>query len=194
MTSRKNTTDLLKASYLPQKQAADLMAKKGYTYDKNLSNMETKVFVDKNNKPVVTHRGSTRLSDWRDDLLLGVGLGKMTHRYKQAERMTKRVEEKYGKSDAVGHSLGGWLSENTHHGGDTVTYNKAVGLGDIGKKKTHNQIDYKTSGDIVSVGSNLQKTNTVMIPNVNKSSNFFVNAYNAHDLNNIDEYFPNANN
>ena len=188
-----NTNDLLKASYLSQNKAADLMAKKGYKYDKNLSNMETKVFVDKNNKPVVTHRGSIRLSDWRDDLLLGVGLGKMTHRYKQAERMTKRVEQKYGKSDAIGHSLGGWLSENTHHGGNTTTYNKAVGLGDILKDKSKKQIDYKASGDIISSFSNLQKTNTVMVPNVNKSRNFFVNAYNAHDLNNMN-YFPNANN
>ena len=169
------------------------MAKKGYKFDKNLSNMETKVFI-KDNKPVVTHRGSIRLSDWRDDLLLGVGLGKMTHRYKQAERMTKRVEQKYGKSDAIGHSLGGWLSENKHHDGNTVTYNKAVGLGDILKDKSNKQIDYKASGDIISGLSNLQKTNTVMVPNVNKSRNFFVNAYNAHDLNNIDKYFPNANN
>ena len=50
----KNTSKLLKASYLNQKDAKSLMGKSGYTYDNDLSNMETKVFIDPKGKPVIT--------------------------------------------------------------------------------------------------------------------------------------------
>ena len=43
--------DILRASYLPQKSAAELMATRGYNYDKDLSNMEQKVFVSPTGKP-----------------------------------------------------------------------------------------------------------------------------------------------
>ena len=181
----KNTSKLLKASYLNQKDAKNLMGKSGYTYDNDLSNMETKVFIDSKGKPVITHRGSTRLTDWRDDALLGLGLGKMTHRYKNAQRITKKVEDKYkSNSDSIGHSLGGWLAEKSGNHGDITTYNKAVGLGDIGQKNKNNQIDYRTSGDLVSLLAPTQKGKLINI----KNTSLMPNALNAHELNNIDKY------
>ena len=48
---RKDTGDLLKSSYLPQKEASAKMAKKGYTYDPQLSSMASKVYVSPDGKP-----------------------------------------------------------------------------------------------------------------------------------------------
>ena len=57
--------DVLKASYMPQKQAADYLQKtQGYSYDPQLSSMQQKVFLNRDGKPVIAQRGSTRLSDW----------------------------------------------------------------------------------------------------------------------------------
>jgi hypothetical protein len=83
------------------------MTKKGYKMDKSLSSMDTKVFV-KDGKPLIVHRGTSNLKDWGDDALLAVGLGHYGTRYKNAQRVTQKAEEKYGKpADSVGHSYGG---------------------------------------------------------------------------------------
>lgn len=173
---------LLKNSYKNQKEAAENLKKYGYTYDGALSNNETKVFI-KNNKPVIIHRGSKRLSDWAEDGLILAGLGSMGHRQKQAERITKRVEQKYGTSaDSVGHSLGGRLAENSGNHGQIITYNKAVGLADIGKtKNSKRQLDIRNSGDIVSVLGHTQKANKEQI---NKGLSFF-NPIGAHNVNHL---------
>ena len=94
---RKDAPDLLRASYETQKEAEARMMKKGYTYDKELSTMESKVFVNKSGKPVIAQRGSTRLSDWLEDGLIGLGLGKYGSRQQRAIDLNKKVEEKYGK-------------------------------------------------------------------------------------------------
>ena len=179
---------LLKNSYKNQKEASQNLQKRGYTYDGGLSNNETKVFV-KNGKPVIVHRGSKRLSDWAEDALILAGLGSTGYRQKQAERITKRVEQKYGSADTVGHSLGGRLAENSGAHGKIITYNKAVGLGDIGKTKNNKrQLDIRNSGDIVSVLGHTQKSNKEQI---NKGLSFF-NPIAAHNVNHL--FGPNAQN
>jgi hypothetical protein len=44
------TSQFLKASYLPQKDAQKLMSKYGYSYDPKLSRMDTKVFISPEGK------------------------------------------------------------------------------------------------------------------------------------------------
>ena len=179
---RDNLGDLLRASYLPEKDAQSLLEKKKYKMDPELSSPETKVFVDEANTPLILHRGTSTFKDVVDDGLLAIGLGKYGHRYKNARRLTKKVEDKYQKpANAVGHSYGGWLSENSGASGNTLTYNKAVGLGDIGRKKTNRQHDVRTKGDIVSLLSNTQRANTELLRN----RNFFHNPITAHDTNNL---------
>lgn len=176
--SRKDLHTLLKLGYENQKEASQNAKKYGYTYDANLSNNETKVFV-KDGKPVIVHRGSKRLSDWAEDGLIAVGLGHLGHRQKQAQRITKRVEQKYGSADAVGHSLGGRLAENSGNKGQIITYNKAVGLGDVfTKKNSKRQLDVRNSGDIVSL---LGHTQTANKEQINSGMSFF-NPIKAHDL------------
>ena len=177
----KYAKQLLKASYMNQDDAEKYMNHYGFKYDPELSRNDTKVFVDPNGKPVIAHRGTRRLTDWADDALLMFGIGEKTHRYKNAERVTKRAEEKYGQTaDALGHSLGGWLTEQTGHG-NKLTYNKAVGLGDLFKDVSKNQTDYRTPRDVVSLGSLTQKTNTHTVPDNHLLQTIFT----AHDMKNF---------
>lgn len=150
--------ELLKASYKPQREAKQKLEKYGFSYDPELSTMQTKVFVDPQGNPVVTHRGSTRVSDWvASNTLLGVGLEKYSPRFKEAERTTKKIKQKYeGKPIThVGHSLGSSIAE-AQKGERTITYQKGVGLGGIGKRIPSTQTDIRTKYDIPSFLSQYQ--------------------------------------
>ena len=184
---RSNLGDLLKSSYLPQKEAAEKLKHKGYDYDHELSRMDTKVLV-KDGKPVIVHRGSKTLRDWLDDGLIAVGLGKTTKRYQDAKEITKKVEQKYNQpADSVGHSYGGWLSENSGAKGNIITYNKAVGLGDVGtKKNSKRQLDVRAEGDVVSLLGHTQNANKETIKNKGSTNlSNIQNAFNAHKTDNL---------
>lgn len=188
---RRDTPDLLKASYLPQKQAEELLKHKGYTYDKQLSTNQSKVFVSKGNRPVILQRGSTRLTDWLEDGLIAVGAGNIAPRQRQAVRLAKAVEQKYhSPADAVGHSLGGRLVENSGVKGNIITYNKASGLGDIGKVIPHNQLDIRSHIDVPSLLSLTQLRHNGIEHVKQKNNTFrpFLQVYNAHNLDNLFPY------
>jgi len=183
---REDTGDLLKASYLPQKDAQAKMEKKGYKYDPQLSSMASKVYVAPDGTPVISYRGTKTVRDVIDDGLIGLGLGKYGFKYKGAQRLAKKVEDKYKKpADVVGHSMGSWLAENSGNHGNIITYNGASGLGDLGKKKSDRQLDISTRGDIVSGLGSTQKANKEVIDNRFKSKDFFKNSLNAHNLDNL---------
>lgn len=144
--------ELLKASYKPQREAKKDLSKYGYSYDPELSTMETKVFLDPQGNPVVTHRGSKRVSDWvANNALLAVGLEKYAPRFKEAERTTKKIKEKYqGKPiTQTGHSLGGAIAES-QKGEKTYTYQKGSGISSIGKSLPSSQVDIRTKYDLPS--------------------------------------------
>ena len=144
--------DILTASYQPQREAEQTLAKRGYKYDPELSTMESKVFYNpETNKPVIAYRGSTRASDFLyEDPALAIGF--KTEKQKKAEKLAKDVESKYGQpASAVGHSLGGYRAEKSGVSGNIYTYNKGAGIFDIGKKIPDKQTDIRTSKDVVSV-------------------------------------------
>ena len=180
---RNELNDLVKASYASQKDATKIL-NDNYTIDKDLSKMNSKVFLDKRtNKPVILHRGTVTAGDVFNDGLLAVGLGRFSGRNKQAKRLTKKVEAKYNApATAISHSLGGWLSERSKNHGDIVTFNKAVGLGDIGtKKNSKRQFDVRTTGDLVSGLGFTQKANKETINN----KHLFKNPLTAHGSDNL---------
>lgn len=158
-SEKDNVKTLMKASYESAKDARNTLRNAGYTLDQQLSNINTKVFTDQMGKPHITFRGSVRAVDWlRDDPLIELGLGRFAPRVKEAQRITKQVEAKYGqKADVFGNSLGGALAERSGAGGKIVTHNKAVALTDIGKTIPKNQIDIRSIQDPVSVLSLTQK-------------------------------------
>lgn len=159
--------DLIKASYKNSKEASTIGKKYNLTLDSQLSSPEQKVFIDKKGKPILVARGSTASSvsqlarDWLiSDALIAVGGSKLDPRQARTQEVYNKVVEKYKKPVAlVGHSLGGHLVENvkTNKNDKIVTYNKAVGLGDVGKRIRDNQYDIRTGGDLVSGLSLTQK-------------------------------------
>lgn len=163
--------DILRASYLPQKKAADLLAQKGYGYDKDLSSMEQKVFVSPTGKPIIAERGSVRLSDWLyEDPRLSTYAGSFfdTRRVANAKQLSKTVEEKYGMTPTLtGHSLGGYLAEQGAKStpkSDVYTYNRAAGFPSIFGSTPKNQYDYRTTLDIPSALSQFQSGNRTTLP------------------------------
>jgi hypothetical protein len=102
-----------------------------------------------------------------DDLGLLVG-NKNTRRFNEAKELTAKVEQKYKKPV----NQYGALAENSASSNAKVrTYNKGVGLGDVGKSIGNNQRDFRTSGDLVSALATTQnhsnKSNTIQSGNAN---------------------------
>ena len=161
MKDKKYIRPILEASYQNQKQAKKTLAKIGYTLDKKLSTNESKVFVDSMGNPNIAFRGSKTAKDWLvSDTLLALGASRLDPRFSQAKTLTKQVEKKYGKpADVFGHSLSGAIAEKSGASGKIYTYNKGVGIGDIGKTIPKNQTDIRTKADLVSALSLTQKYN-----------------------------------
>ena len=153
--------DILTASYQPQREAEQTLAKRGYKYDNELSTMENKVFFNpETNKPHIVYRGSTRVSDFAyEDPALAIGF--KTQKQKKAEKLAKDVETKYGQSaNAYGHSLGGYRAEKSGATGNVYTFNKGAGIFDVGKKISDKQTDIRTNKDVVSALSIGQRGGT----------------------------------
>ena len=152
--------DILKISYLNQKEAANKFNNAGYKYDENLSSNDAKVFVDEDGKPNIAFRGThkMRFKDLKSDLAVLTGLQKYDTRFKESKRLTQLVKDKYGQEpDVFGHSLAGKLSEESGTKGNIYTDNKAAGFGDIGKTIPKNQLDYRNKNDFISLLSLTQK-------------------------------------
>lgn len=189
---RKDTAELLKASYETIPMAEKRLSKKGYALDKELSTNESKVFYNKkNNKPVLLERGSSNIKDWVvDDSLILFGLSNLSSRQQKTKDLNKKIESKYNKPvSGVGHSLGGHLIENGGLKGNVITYNKAASFADIGRTHNKRQVDLKTRNDIPSFLSGYQEHNVEIIKQKERSINPLKDVYEAHDIKNL---FPNA--
>ena len=181
---------ILNSSYQNQKEASKSLGKLGYTYDKKLSTNQSKVFVDSEGNPNIAFRGSKTARDWLiSDPLLALGLQNLDPRFKEAKALTKKVEKKYGKpADVYGHSLGGTLAEKSGAKGNIVTYNKGVGIGDIGKKIPKNQTDIRTKSDVVSAVAFTQNHSNGDL--INLKTPILQNPLQAHGLDNLDKLQP----
>jgi len=145
--------DVLKASYMPQKQAAAyLKERQGYSYDPQLSSMQQKVFLNREGQPIIAQRGSTRLSDWLIEDPAGYLGYTNTTRVKEAKELAKATKDKYGvDATLTGHSLGGYLAEKgATKGSDVYTYNKLAGFPSVFSNIPKSQHDYRTPLDIPS--------------------------------------------
>ena len=145
--------DVLKASYMPQEEAAVyLKERQGYSYDQQLSSMQQKVFLNREGKPIITQRGSKRLSDWLIEDPAALFGYTNTTRLKQAKQLAQDTKEKYGVDATItGHSLGGYLAEQGKtKGSEVYTYNKAAGLPSLFSNIPKTQHDYRTPLDITS--------------------------------------------
>lgn len=152
----KKINKILKASYQDQNQASNKLQKMGYTYDSALSTNDSKVFVDKNGNPNIAFRGTHKFrpKDVLSDLALLTGLDKYNPRFQESKHITKLVESKYGKPvNVFGDSLGGSLAEASGATGSIYTHNKGVGIGGLFKSIPRNQVDYRNTNDVISLGA-----------------------------------------
>lgn len=175
--------DILTASYQPQREAEKTLAKRGYVYDYELSNMENKVFFNPDTKQShIAYRGSTRVKDWVGNVKLGLGFEDKD--IEQRVNLAGKVKEKYGTSPSTyGHSRGSVAAEKAgeKYGGKTYTYNKAAIPTDVFKTIRPEQTDIRKEGDIVSVLSIKQKggKQITVKPKI-KSANIVTQFFESH--------------
>ena len=159
--------DFIKASY--EKNRPEMID--GYSLDKELSKPSVAVYHNKDNgRTVLINRGTVgTLSDWSNNLAYAVGAYKLTPRFKEAERVQKRTEEKYGAHtiSQLSHSQGAvpsrYLGHNVH---ERITVNPAY----KGEHIRHNEYVVKSENDPVSVLLNkknpkVKKNQVMFIPN-----------------------------
>ena len=158
----------LRASYKPNPEAADILSEMGYSLDFQLSGQRAKVFTDSNGKPYISFRGTQNMHDVGTDAkaYLGLGLGERSKRVAHTKQVVQQVRDKYGvEPTVIGHSLGGWLAEQSGGKGDVVTYNKMATGRSVGNKK---QTDVRTTNDVASAITMLvkpRKNKTISIKN-----------------------------
>ena len=184
-----NYRNLIEASYKEKNNEADSIGQKmGYKLDRDLSNAEHKVFIDKDNKPTVAFRGTkpTKIKDLLTDAAIAVGLGRFTPRFRESARLMDKVNKKYGaKSTVIGHSLGGSLAEHVgSKSNKVITLDKGTGIGGILKKTNSNQTDIRSSLDpfsALSIGQSGGKKITIN----NTKGLKYLNPLLSHDVKQI---------
>jgi len=168
--SIKNLKSVLNASYDDKTPTGD------YILDKQLSTDTSKVFYNpKTKEAVVAHKGTQGIKDWANNLVYGVGgkwLYKFTPRFKEAEKVQKNAERKFGSKNVstLGHSQGALLGELLgKNSREIITVNKASRVGS--NKRAPNQYDIRSSGDIVSALNPIQNVNNneIVIPKENNN-------------------------
>jgi hypothetical protein len=136
----------------------------GYVLDKELSTKRDKVYYDPNTgKAVHTIAGTDKAKDWSNNLLIPLGLHQYSNRYKNAEKIQKKANEKYGKDNLslVSHSQSGNIAQNLAKkklvGDENITLNPAI-IGSHNKKLKV----VKSSGDVVSALTFTNKKDKVL--------------------------------
>ena len=178
----------LEASYLPTKQASSYLKDDGYVMDDQLSNINSKVYINPQTKNVLmVERGSTNfLNDWiSTDIPLAFGYLKKTKRFHDEQRKYNAVKQKYqgSKITLAGHSLGGSLASALGQKDDKiVSYNKGAGFGTATSNKK-NETAYREASDLISAGStNMKHQPKTMVGSVHS----LLNPIQAHNINNLE--------
>jgi len=146
---------LLDASYDGRAKVGD------WTIDKQLSTKTSKVY-SKGDRAVVAHRGTEGITDWGNNLAFALGgeyLYKKTDRYKEAEKVQRLAEKKYGAKNVttIGHSQGGLQAELLgSKSKEIITLNKATHP--LIKRHSGNQTDIRSDRDIVSIATKTPTT------------------------------------
>lgn len=134
-----------------------------------LNKGETSAYRDQKNKTItVAHRGTAKKKDLSADLAIAFGMEKYHPRFKRAKKETKKLEKENPGYKVVhtGHSLGGALAAHTSKKkGESVTFNKGAGLGELFRKRKKNQTDYVNRFDPVSFMSKAQRGGKVHTQN-----------------------------
>jgi len=187
----------LKASY--QKEAPEKID--DYLLDKDLSNDDVKTYYNPQTKEAaVVHKGTQGTLDWGNNAVFGLGGVegyKLTPRYRNAERIQKEAESKYGAKNVstLGHSQAGLLAELLgRNSKEIITYNKATNP--FGLRVTNkNQTDIRTTGDVVSAAQYLNPFNWFKKPYADNAKNITIKSnatgVEAHNMEQLSLLDPN---
>lgn len=180
---------LLKNSYKGKKQDKKI---NNFIRDDSLSGERVQVYYDPTTKKAVTvHRGTSGIHDMANDagLLIAPSLFKYTNRYKQAEKIQKLADEKYGHENVTttGHSLGGKIASDLKRKTDdkVITYNKAIVPSDLLFAPNKNETHIRTQFDPISFLAPFDRTKTVTVPSDSLAG--------VHDIENLANYHPKDN-
>lgn len=142
--------DVLRNGYQDENERENFGREQGFIYDKELSSPTEQFYYNpETNKLLMNVRGTSSLDDIVTDYELLRGRIKDTKRYQQADQRLREAKQKYSGYDTTitGHSLGGAITQRIAGDDDRViNFNKA----DVGGKRKPNQIDLRTSGDLIS--------------------------------------------
>ena len=160
---KRNLKKFVEAGYKKKSEAKKI---DNYVLDEDLSTKRDKVYYDPNTgKAVHTIAGTDTLKDWSNNVLIPLGLHQYSNRHKNAEKIQKKANEKYGKSnvDLVTHSQSGHIAENLANknlvGGENTTLNPAI----IGSHNKNIKV-VKSILDPVSLLTNTNKNDVKVIP------------------------------
>lgn len=160
---KKNLKNFVEAGYKKKSESKKI---DNYVLDEDLSTKRNKVYYDPNTgKAVHTIAGTDTLKDWSNNALIPLGLHQYSNRHKNAEKIHKQANEKYGKSnvDLVTHSQSGHIAENLANknlvGGENTTLNPAI----IGSHNKNIKV-VKSILDPVSLLTNTNKNDIKIIP------------------------------
>jgi hypothetical protein len=176
--------DALKASYKTKEEAEQTYKKHGYNFDKDLSNIHSRVYYQPDDKHLlVSYRGTHNLyNDIPTDLAILTGNLKNTDRYKHSKEVLDNAKKKYNTSATIiGHSAGGSLASavNSDDRDKIITFNKGAGLLTKPHEAKHNENSYRINGDIVSSLSKYDHNQKTLKNNT---------LHNPHFLDNLDNH------
>ena len=176
---KRNLKKFVDAGYKTKHEAQNI---DNYTLDKDLSTKRNKVYYDPNTgKAVHTIAGTDTLKDWSNNALIPLGLHQYSNRYKNSEKIQKKANAKYGKSnvDLVTHSQSGNIAESLANknlvGGENTTLNPAI----IGSHNKNVKV-VKSILDPVSLLTNTAKNDVKIIPKT-------INPITEHSTNILDK-------
>lgn len=171
---------LLNASY---QESPPEKLKNGLRLDKELTTPTVKTYYNKNNNEAyVVHRGTKGASDWLNNVAYLTGNYKRTDRFKQAEKIQNKAEDKYGKSNisTLGHSQGSVLAREL--GKDTkqvINVNPAYKF----ERPLKNEYTVRSSGDVVSsLYAPVAEARKILYPNYSKAHDITIKSESSNPL------------
>jgi hypothetical protein len=175
---------VLDSTYRSKDKSEDYFKRNGYDFDRNLSNINDRVYYNKNKKDLlITFRGTKNwINDLPTDYAVLTGTLNKTERYKHSKNTYDNAKQKYHKNNAtlVAHSLGASIASELGSNKDKIyTYNKGAGLFHKDLKKKH-ETSYRHLLDPISILSiNDKKTK-----NIGSITDSILLSHNTSQLNN----------